>query len=58
MGELKDGWDAVILHDHARMLDALFDLNAQCGSDPNYRPFASTSIQPSLLNLDENELDD
>ena len=52
------GWDAAMLDDPARLLDALFDLNAQCSSDPNYRPFASTSVQPSLLNLEENELDD
>jgi hypothetical protein len=52
------GWDAAMLDDPARLLDALFDLNAKCASDPNYRPFASTSVQPSLLNLEENELDD
>ena len=52
------GWDASLIDDSVRLLDALFDLNAQCASDANYRPFASTSFQPSLLNLDENELDE
>ncbi len=47
------GWDAAILEDSARLLDALFDLNAQCSSDPNYKPFGSSSLQPSLLNQDD-----
>lgn len=52
------GWDATMLDDPVRLLDALFDLNAQCSSDPNYKPFASETVQPSLLNANENELDD
>ena len=52
------GWGAEMLDDPARLLDALFDLNAQCSSDPNYKPFASGTVQSSLLNLNENELDD
>ena len=52
------GWDSIMLDDSARLLDALFDLNAQCASDPNYKPFANVNLQPSLLNPNENELDD
>jgi hypothetical protein len=33
------GWDSIMLDDSARLLDALFDLNAQSAVDPNYAPF-------------------
>ena len=38
------GWDSIMLDDSARLLDALFDLNAQCAVDPNYAPFPKTNI--------------
>ena len=38
------GWNSTILDDSARLLDALFDLNAQCSVDPNYAPFPKTNI--------------
>ena len=38
------GWDSTLLDDSARLLDALFDLNAQCAVDPNYAPFPKTNI--------------
>lgn len=47
------GWDAALLDDSARLLDALFDLNTKYASDPNYKPFGNSSLQPSLLNHDD-----
>ena len=38
------GWDSIMLDDSARLLDALFDLNAQSAVDPNYAPFPKTNI--------------
>ena len=39
------GWDSIMLDDSARLLDALFDLNAQCSVDPNYAPFPKANIE-------------
>ena len=52
------GWDAALLDKPVELLDALFDLNEKCASDPNYMPFGRATVQPSLLNQYENELDD
>ena len=45
------GWDAAMLDDPVRLLDALFDLNAQCATDPNYAPFGKTDDVPLGLIL-------
>jgi hypothetical protein len=47
------GWDATLLDNPAELLAALFDLNAQCASDPNYAPFGKNDETPSLLDLSE-----
>ena len=47
------GWDSIMLDDSARLLDALFDLNAQCAVDPNYAPFGKRDDSPSLMDLVE-----
>jgi hypothetical protein len=47
------GWDAAMLDDPVRLLDALFDLNAKCAADPNYAPFGKTDETPTLLDLSE-----
>ena len=49
------GWDATMLDDPARLLDALFDLNARYATDPNYAPFGKNEETPSLLDLSESE---
>jgi hypothetical protein len=49
------GWDATLLDNPAELLAALFDLNAQCASDPNYAPFGKNDETPSLLDLSESE---
>jgi hypothetical protein len=49
------GWDAAMLDDPVRLLDALFDLNAKCAADPNYAPFGKNDKAPSLLDLSESE---
>ena len=49
------GWDAAMLDDPVRLLDALFDLNAQCATDPNYAPFGKTDDVPTLLDLSEDD---
>jgi hypothetical protein len=49
------GWDAAMLDDPVRLLDALFDLNAQCATDPNYAPFGKTDDVPTLLDLSEED---
>ena len=49
------GWDAAMLDDPVRLLDALFDLNAQCATDPNYAPFGKTDDVPTLLDLSESD---
>jgi hypothetical protein len=49
------GWDAAMLDDPVRLLDALFDLNAQCATDPNYAPFGKTDDVPTLLDLSEQD---
>jgi hypothetical protein len=50
------GWDAAMLDDPVRLLDALFDLNAQCATDPNYAPFGRTDDVPTLLDLSEEDV--
>lgn len=47
------GWDGAMLDDPVRLLDALFDLNAQRATDPNYAPFGKNNETPSLLDLSE-----
>ena len=49
------GWDAAMLDDPVRLLDALFDLNAKCAADPNYAPFGKNDKAPTLLDLSESE---
>ena len=50
------GWNSTMLDDSARLLDALFDLNAQCAVDPNYAPFPKTNIDSAeSLDFDAEE---
>jgi hypothetical protein len=49
------GWNATMLDDPARLLDALFDLNEKCAQDSNYKPFPNISSSPSLLDLSEDD---
>ena len=48
-------WDAKMLDDPVRLLDALFDLNAQCATDPKYAPFGRTDDVPTLLDLSDED---
>ena len=50
------GWDAAMLDDPVRLLDALFDLNAQYATDPKYAPFGKTGDVPTLLDLSEEDV--
>ena len=44
------GFDAALLDDKPRLLDALFDLNERAATDPNYQPFGKRDA--SLLDQD------
>jgi hypothetical protein len=50
------GWDPKILNDSARLLDALYDLNAKCAADPKYAPFPKSAIDSKeSLDFDDEE---
>lgn len=43
------GWDATMLDDPVKLLDALFDLNEKCAADSSYAPFGKDDSTPTLL---------
>jgi hypothetical protein len=43
------GWDAKMLDDPVKLLDALFELNAKCATDSSYAPFGKNDSTPTLL---------
>ena len=49
------GWEAALLDDREELLSKLFDLNAQCAKDSNYKPFPKSPSSPTLLDLSERD---
>jgi hypothetical protein len=49
------GWDEPLLDDPKELLSKLFDLNAQCAKDSNYKPFPKTPSSPTLLDSSERD---